>query len=409
MAVLALSLFSLHSSAQIDLKVMCYNVLNFPNGSAGRTDTLKKVLDYYTPDILMVQELKSPNGLIFIQDALNEVSSDYYGTGTYVVQQSNPSSSNKLQQNIAFNAAKLGLAYEEVVQTNYRDVNYFKLYLKTADLDILNDTTFIHCYVTHLKSSQGATNEQLRYEMAQVMRSEINNLPADSYVLCAGDFNLYTSNEPAYQHLIQTGLNNTLVDPIDMPGYWHDFSFPNKEILTQSTRLNSLSDGAGGGLDDRFDFILQTENLQTVNSELYYVDGTYDALGNNGTCYNLDLLDCSDVNNVPDSIISALYYSSDHLPVVCTLRSDRVLGASVDENFDFTMYPNPSDNLVTIHSPKQIKDVTLLSSTGQVLLTKNLKTPVESTDFNIDHLADGVYFVRVTSSNNTVIIKQLIK
>lgn len=391
-------LISASSFAQLTMDVMCYNVLNFPNGS-NREDTLKKVLSYYTPDILMLQELKSGGGLDQITNVLNELSNDQYASGTWVPQQSG-STSYLLQQNIVYNATVFGLAEERYILTDYRDVNYFKLFIRDEDLPTTNDTTFLHVYVTHLKSSQGATNEAARYQMAQVMRAEVNALPPNSYVLAGGDFNVYTSTEDAYQHLTATGLNNTLVDPIGMPGNWHSSAFPNKEILTQSTRLSSLSDGAGGGLDDRFDFVLQSTELQAGNAELSYAGGTYKALGNNGTCYNTDLFNCSTVNNVPDSILWALYYCSDHLPVVFSLTSDIVL--SVDESHipQFTIFPNPAKNELTVDiKSNEVVEAYIIDLTGKVQAQEIISG---STRLDVSYLKPGVYFVKLKGSGATL-------
>lgn len=391
-------IFSTTSFSQLTVDVMCYNVLNFPNGS-NREDTLKKVLSYYTPDILMLQELKSGGGLDQITGALNDLSTDHYASGTWVSQQSG-STSYKLQQNIIYNTRIFGLADERVVLTSYRDVNYFKLFIRDENLPFSNDTVFLHVYVTHLKSSQGATNEAARYEMAQAMRADINSLPPNSYVLAGGDFNVYTSAEDAYQHLIQTGVTNSLVDPIGMPGNWHSSSFSNKEILTQSTRLNALSDGSGGGIDDRFDFVLQSTELQAGNNELSYAGGTYKALGNNGTCYNTDLFNCTSVNNVPDSILWALYYCSDHLPVVFSLTSNIVL--SVDESNIplFSIYPNPAKNELTVSPNKnESLEVQIFDVTGKMHSEEIISG---STKVDVSHLRAGIYFVKAEGSGATL-------
>ena len=395
--ILAL-LFSASSFSQLNIDVMCYNVLNFPNGS-NREDTLKKVLSYYTPDILMLQELKSAGGMNQIVNVMNELSNDHFEAGTWVAQQSG-STSWTLQQNIIYNTAIFGITEERTLLTSHRDINYFKLFIRDENLPFTNDTVFLHVYVTHLKSSQGSSNEATRYEMSQVMRADINTLPPDSYVLCGGDFNVYTSNEDAYQHLTQTGLNNTLVDPIGMPGNWHSSSFPNKEIMTQSTRLNSLSDGSGGGVDDRFDFILQSTELQQGNSELSYASGTYKALGNNGTCYNTDLYNCSTTNNVPDSILWALYYCSDHLPVVCSLVSDIILSTDEGHIPQFSIYPNPARNELTI-SPThgETLEATIVDLAGKVQFKEVISG---STKVDVSVLRAGVYFVKVKGSGATL-------
>lgn len=391
-------IISSSSFSQLNIDVMCYNVLNFPNGS-NREDTLKKVLSYYIPDILMLQELKSGGGMDQITGVLNELSDDHYESGTWVSQQSG-STSYKLQQNIIYNTAIFGLTSERVILTPYRDVNYFKLFIRDENLPFSNDTVFLHVYVTHLKSSQGSDNELARYEMAQAMRADINTLPSNSYVLSGGDFNIYTSAEDAYQHLTATGLNNTLVDPLAGLGNWSGSSFPNKEILTQSTRSSALSDGSGGGIDDRFDFVLHSTELEAGNNELSYATGTYKALGNNGTCYNQSITDCSGGNPVPDSILMALYYCSDHLPVVFSLVSDIVL--SVDESHipQFSIYPNPAKNELTISPNKNERiDVQIIDLTGKIQMREMISG---STKMDVSSLRAGIYFVKVEGSGATL-------
>jgi endonuclease/exonuclease/phosphatase family metal-dependent hydrolase len=375
--------------AQLDIKVLSYNVLNYYGDTDSRDDTLAKILNYYTPDLFMVQEIKSELGFNEIVETLNGVNSDPYVGGTFVEQTSNPGSTWKLQQNIVYNTRIFGLAAEDVITSSNRDVNYFKLYIKEENLTAVIDTIFLHVFVTHLKSSQGTANEALRLEQSQVMRTAINALPANSNVLCGGDFNLYTSTEDAYIHLLETGLTNTLEDPIDMPGNWHDSGFSNKEILTQSTRLNALSDGASGGMDDRFDFVLHSEELSQGNSSLSYVAGTYKALGNNGTCYNQDLIDCTTVGNVPYTMLSALYHFSDHLPVVFTLTSDALLAVSEMEATEFSIYPNPAEAQLSI---KVNTDTPLVFEmhdlSGKLIFTKNFNSFL---DIDVATFPTGMY------------------
>lgn len=402
--VIVFILFGSIVSAQTEIKVMCYNVLNYPTGSIDRKDTLKKIVNYYTPDLLMLQELKSETGLQEAEDVLNEVSTETYQSGTYVIQQSNPSNSWKLQQNIVYNTTVFGLAYEETILTTYRDINYFKLFIKDEDLSVTQDTTYLHVFVTHLKSSQGASNEQKRFEMAQTMKARIDALPIGSHVLCGGDFNLYTSAEAAYTELLDNSTVNVLEDPLNMPGDWHNSSFPNKEILTQSTRLNSLEDGAGGGLDDRFDFVLHSESLSNGDFELEYIPASYKALGNNGTCYNLDLINCTTTNNVPSDILSALYQMSDHLPVVFSLNTDIVLGLENEETFSFSIYPNPAQDFITIKGlPTGSYSAEIIDISGKRI--KQYKS-LSVTQLNATDLNSGIYFLSITSQEgNTSQVK----
>ncbi|MEM7162412.1 MAG: T9SS type A sorting domain-containing protein, partial [Bacteroidota bacterium] len=307
---------------------------------------------------------------------------------TYVPQISNPSNDWRLQQNILYNYAIFRLAHEEVIETNYRDINYFKLYLFDALLDEGADTTFVYVYNTHLKSSQGFNNEQLRLQMAEVMIDHIDNLPENSYVIAGGDFNVYTSDEPAYQELLQT-TSNTLFDPIDMPGNWTDFSFPNKEILTQSTRASNIGDGAGGGMDDRFDFMLLSEALMNAGSDISFQENSYQALGNNGTCYNSSITACLNDNDVPISVLRALFYMSDHLPVLLSLNTSITLNNKDLSDIPFRIYPNPFEEQLNIQVETQAPfKYELFDAKGRLL--ENGWTP-QSLD--LSHLNPGLYTI----------------
>jgi endonuclease/exonuclease/phosphatase family metal-dependent hydrolase len=313
--------FYLTSNAQEQATVMSYNVLNFPTGNiAGREDTLRQLINYIEPDLFLMQELKNDSGLQLI---LNESFSDLpanYAASTFLTQQSNPTSGFKLQQAIIYNSDMLGLAKEGFVQTQTRDINRFKMYYRAPDLSTGADTIFIYVYVAHLKSSQGTSNQEERLSNAQSFASNLGNLPADANVILAGDFNVYDSAEPAYQELLDSTNFIQMIDPINSPGDWSSSSFEPKNILTQSTRSSSIfGDGAGGGLDDRFDFILVSDNMMQPWNTIVFEPESYYAMGNTGTCYNQSITDCSG-GEWPDEILQSLYYMSDHLPVIMTLN-----------------------------------------------------------------------------------------
>ena len=141
--------------AQNNIKIMSYNLLIYPEGQmVNRIDTLSKILDFYEPDLLLVQELRNEQGLQNIEQELNALFGNY-SIGTYVPQISNPSNGWRLQQNLIYNKAVLEMVREEVIETPYRDVNY-------AQFRILSEngtasTDLLHTYNTHLKSSRGST------------------------------------------------------------------------------------------------------------------------------------------------------------------------------------------------------------------------------------------------------------
>ncbi len=308
--------------AQTSLRVMTYNTLNFPFGvMPTRQDTLKKIIDYVRPDLVMFQELRTAAGLELLLDAFDDLP-DPYAASTFVANQSNQFGGTSLQQAIIYNTKYLGLADESLVTTELRDINIYKMFLNDDDLVNGLDTTYFYVYVAHFKASSGAQDEQDRLEMAEIFVDALNDIPSNSYVLFGGDFNLYSSTEPAYQTLLSNQNNVVLEDPINAPGNWSSSSYPFREVHTQSTRIEIIfEDGSPSGVDDRFDFILMSSNFRSALSPFRYTTGSYKALGNTGSCYNMDITDC--INNpVPFNVLRAMYYFSDHLPVVMDLELD---------------------------------------------------------------------------------------
>jgi len=397
--------------AQSDIKIMSYNVLNYPQGEMlNRIDTLSKILDFYEPDLLLLQELKSEQGLQDIAEELNTLFGAYRA-GIYVPQISNPSNTWRLQQNLIYNEAVFELVSEQAIETLYRDINYFQL--RILKEDGTQSTEILHTYVTHLKSSQGSANEQLRLSMVEVLNNHISLLPPESNVVVAGDFNVYYGGEPAYQLLLNANGTNTLYDPINMPG-WAGSNFPNQDIYTQSTRLSSLDDGSGGGMDDRFDFVLLSEQLMNSDAKIFYKADSYKALGNNGTCYNQDLIDCSTIDNVPYDLLRSLYHMSDHLPVVLSLEINAAVSAKElllsSENRLIDITPNPANNqLEIIRNGIHPVDIYIFSLQGKMMLAQNIFD--QKTKIDLSHLPKGLYIIKMEDKDAGVqdVIKLLIQ
>ena len=134
---------------------------------------------------------------------------------------------------------------------------------------------------THLKAGTSGSDEADRLAMTTVIRNYLNDYPADSNFMVAGDFNIRTASESCYQMLtgFQADNDGRSKDPISAEGYWHDNS-SYRFIHTQATQLE------WGGMDDRFDFILVSFALDDGDG-LSYSDGTYEAFGNDGAHLNL--------------------------------------------------------------------------------------------------------------------------
>ena len=388
--------------SQETINTMFYNLLEFPEAPpSNRADILKTIIDDYQPDLFMVCELQSNNGAnIFLNTSL-QTADNRYQRANFVANQS--SASTNLQQLVFYNTHKLILDSQDEIITMVRDINHYAFRLNTPDAE--TNPIYLDVYVAHLKSSQGSANVELRASMASELTNALESIPTDHYVLFAGDFNLYTANESAYQELLDPTNAIPLKDPINRLGSWHvNASF--QDIHTQSTRTsnsNFNNFGAGGGLDDRFDFILISENLEN-DATLHYVTNSYKAYGNNGNCFNGNINDTScSGSEYSQTTRNNLYNMSDHLPVVMQLQTDQVLNLS--ENLLSNYYIEfKSGNIISNTIALEI-DARILGSEGVIYnsIGQKIKTlRFDKTNLFIDatNLSGGIYYIVVKNSLN---------
>jgi len=386
------SLFlSVSVKAQDTLTVMSYNILNYPSSNSGKADKLKPIIKYVQPDIFMINELESSVGATTIlTDALNVDGVTTYRRSTFYA---GPDTNNMLY----YNSDKLVLYSQHEIPTALRNISEYVLYYKASGMTAASDTVFIFCYSAHLKASSGVTNEQKRHQESILFKNYLDGRANLENVLFGGDFNLYTSTEPAYGTILNGG-NVPLFDPISSPGNWHNnLSFAG--IHTQSTRSGSLGDGgAYGGMDDRFDFIFFNQQLQTGAQGLTYVPGSYKAFGNDGNHFNQSIN--SGTNNAaPNNVIDALYYMSDHLPVV--LKASILLNVGVEEvlrknnwkGYFTATHFNFKSNRAEKGLTAFVYDVL-----GKIVRMKRVDNAKEF-NLNLNGLNRGVYFVKVVSES----------
>lgn len=350
--LLGMSLSTLSFAQKDTLSVMSLNLLNYPNGCGtgvdNREDTLRKICQYVQPDILGVCELQEEFGADSILNrSLNVFGTTHYARANWVL---NASSSNNFQNMLFYNTDKLSLQSQDEIVTSLRDINHYVLYVNDPYLNVHNDTIFLEVYVCHLKAGTGSANENERDIMAQLIRNYVDARPAGrNHILC-GDFNVYDDQEPGYITLTSGG-SDPFFDPINQAGDWHD-NAAFASIHTQSPRTITLDCGAAGGMDDRFDQILVTQNVMNGSDSVTYVDGTYEAVGQDGQHFDGDLLSAPSNSMYPDSIVNAVYYMSDHLPIAMDIAiskawDDVALSSSVthpqcngDANGEITINPS---------------------------------------------------------------------
>ena len=306
-AILLISFISLISGllhAQDTLRVMVYNILEYSTTDLSYANRLKTIFNYYHPDVWMVNEILSDaESTHFLNNVINQGGVNNYGKAAFT---DGPDTDNML----FFNLQKLSMKSQDTIQTDLRLINRYRLFYN----NVVPDSTYLDFYETHLKSSNGTSNEQKRYLEAKKFRQYIDANTAGSNIFFAGDFNLYYGDEPAYKVLLDSGVYR-MVDPIASRGYWDD-NPTFAPIHTQSTRNRAFGGGATGGMDSRFDFILATNDVLTGSNNARYVTGTYLALGNDGNHLNDSLTALPLSTTVPPAVTYAMHDQSDHVPVV---------------------------------------------------------------------------------------------
>ena len=387
---------------------MFYNLLEFPEANPqNRELILGEILNEYSPDIFMICELQSGFGAdLILKTALN-ATENLYKRATFVPNQSGGAN---LQQMLYFRKDKFLLEAEEVIQTNIRDINHYSLKLSTKGMQ--TNPVLIEIFVSHLKSSQGGTNEQLRLEMVQEFTNRLATLDPNAFVIFAGDFNLYSSTEPAYIELLDPTNAIVMADPIDTPGAWStNINF--QDIHTQSTRVSSgpFGAGAGGGLDDRFDFILVSENMLT-NPSLRYIPDTYKAFGNNGNCFDLSINDTNCSGFYSETLRENLYNMSDHLPIVMNLETNEEIvilntPSLVIDNSIYLENTSVSEKLKIVYPNATPIQFWIINSMGQILSEFNSEGG-ENLEWDVSYLPTGFYYLKFNTQNNSPIkfIKQ---
>src|SRR5690554_1158780 len=314
--LLFIALSTFVSAQDETLSIVSYNLLNFPDGRddcgaanvvvENRGDTLRKITDYLQPDILAACEVQNQAGVdAVLNKALNVGGATNYAAADFNLGRGD------LFNALFYNTDKLTLLSQHVVTSYPRDIDHYILYLKDPNLAVYYDTTFIEVFMTHLKAGNSTSSEASRATQTQILMDYIATRPADRNIFVGGDMNVYSSNDDGYRNMI-TGAN-ALKDPINQPGNWNDSSF--SSIHTQSTRTSPFLDcGASGGMDDRFDQLLVSQNVMNNTDNVVYQTGSYRAVGQDGNQYDNTLI--ANANTMyPQSLVNALYYMSDHLPV----------------------------------------------------------------------------------------------
>ena len=402
--------------AQDTLTVMQYNLLYYGNYNSGFADCfetnnntqrkdecIRTIVGYVKPDIFTVCEFGATAALQndFLRHNLNINGANYWQSDNII----NYAGSNIINH-IFFDSRKLGLKKHVALRTNPRDTDIYELYLKTPNL-AAGDTIKLVCIVAHPKAGMGY--EANRRALMQVAMDHVNQYYPTDNVLIMGDFNMYGASESGYRLLTQTYSNPSIcfMDPVANVGGVGEWN--NNGLFapfhTQSTRSYSEECFSGGGLDDRFDFILMADEIAFSYNHMRYVQGSYHAVGNDGHHFNMSVNQGYN-SSVPAAVAEALFEGSDHLPVTMKIAVDVHLG--MEDNETQCLYasvaPNPASDKAIVHffNPLQGQvQFELYTLQEQLMLheSANFCEGTQQFKLSLEDLMKGFYLLRIRHYN----------
>lgn len=390
---------SVSSYPQERVKIVTYNILNYPQESSTKNPKFQRIMSEINADIVVVQEILSQSA---VNEFKNQVLGDEYLAGAF---EDGPDTDNA----IFFKDSLFQFISTGFIPTSPRYISVFKLFHKST-LDTIT------IYSAHFKASSDPSDEQTRFIEATTLRVFTDMLPVGTDFILVGDLNLYRSTEPAYVKLLDQMKSGYFMDPINSPGNWNS-SFTYRNIHTQSTRTVSLSDGGStGGLDDRFDFILSSQSILTEGG-IDYVQDSYQAYGNDGEHFNTAII------NPPWPISQQMSFDlhdvSDHLPVVAEFDfgvvSDVENIQSVLNNFIlYQNYPNPFNptTIISFQLPsQQAVKLVLFDMLGREvakIFDGIGQAGINKIQFNAQHVPSGIYFYKIITAGYSTSKKLII-
>lgn len=336
LAALALVLATVaHAPTAHALRIVNWNILNYPGaGGASREPHFRTVLAPLGADVIVVQEIQSDAGVTSFRDnVLNVLEPGQWASAPFI-------NGNDTDNALFYKPAKVQFLGQWAWYPNpanlLRLVNCYRL----KPVGYSGAAAELRIYSQHLKSSTGFESQRLAE--ATGIRDSMNAVPPGTHCILAGDFNIYSGAEPAFTKLLESQADNDgrLYDPLNAPLItWNTGSVA--AIHTQSPCLSGCLNGAAsGGLDDRFDMVLPTYNLNDGQG-LDLLAATYKSVGNDGLHYNKNM---TDTPTIPEgsAYANALWNASDHLPVRLDLQLPAKISAPAALAFGAVIVGGPA-------------------------------------------------------------------
>ncbi len=346
--------------AAAQLRIAAWNISNY---SGGRAVDIQNVVHAtfqgrsMSPDALACEEILSASAQTAMLNALNAAPGS---PGTWAAAPF--TDGNDTDNAFFYRTDRLALLASTIIATGGgaplppRDT-------KRYDVQLLGYGVLapkIAIYVCHMKAGTLPGDMSRRLAEATAIRTNAQGLTGFDGFTVVGDFNVYSSNDDAYQKLIGSEANNAgrFYDPISTPGSW-DGQSAFRFVHTQDPATSS-------GMNSRFDFILLCQSLRdgqgfdyignpnTPYSTLTWDDAqhSFRAWGNDGTSFDNPLTVTGNAMvgpTIAQSIKAAATTNGGHVPVFLDLRVPAEAGASASAlDFGTVVLGSPAQRTLSI-------------------------------------------------------------
>lgn len=236
---------------------------------------------------------------------------------------------------------------------------------------------------------------------------------------------------PDSLHGYVVGDSATIYKTKDGGVNWHSISSFNKNIHFHSQYFTDSIKGFVVGdagtilktIDGGINWINQSSNTEVKLRSIYFVDANNGYIvGDQGTILNTSNGGTSWIHqgSFPEIYLSAVCFSSASVGYAVggngnngsilkfEMLSDGLFLKKTMNNDDMIVYPNPCHDKLIVESKIHNNNSTLsiTNFTGQVIVNKNVKDA--KTQFYMNHLSNGTYFLKL-KTDNIVTIRKIIK
>jgi len=340
-----LGVFSWPCPADAQLRILDYNVGATGSSSSGPRPGMDAVLSAINAQTkpgfarpISIFVMQEGNSVTTTGQAYASLLNTITSSTTYLPSGTNGATTGAGRPMAVYNSASVTLISEEaigVTSLTGQPRQTLRYQFRPVGYDAAAD---FYVYDSHFKAVDDSTSANRRNVEAQAIRANADALGSNQNIIYAGDMNVYTAAEKAFQTLTGTG-NGQAFDPINQVGDWsNNAAF--KPYHTQSPATAASYQGqVTGGMDDRFDFQLVT-GVWLDGRGLDYIPNSYWAFGNTGT----HTLNQSITTGSPlalqaflpgytlaqsGTILTSLSQVADHLPVVADYQLPARLSASI--------------------------------------------------------------------------------